>query len=203
MGKILLYSLSSTPFETISIEWLFTVKKRTMQIRNPLSHKTFAAVSNAALLIGLLIAFSSLRTPQQTASSKPASSFRIDLRHFWGTEGETLYWHISQDSISVKYTCDWRAGWDTTLYRAALDSTTSATYLTAVWRLHLEKLQPVYEKKSLRDGLYVYLFLENVCDRPVKVNLHGIRNSHVDDFYRLTDSLLLGASRYKTAGGLY
>ncbi len=36
----------------------------------------------------------------------PVRNFNIELRHFYSAEGYTLYYNVNQDSLRIKYNCD-------------------------------------------------------------------------------------------------
>lgn len=49
------------------------------------------------------------------------SDFNIELRHFFGAEGYTVHYLVNQDSLKLRYDCDFENCKDTLLYQTKLD----------------------------------------------------------------------------------
>lgn len=147
-------------------------------------------ISMVLLLIGILVG-----CQNSTKEDITVSDFNIELRHFFGAEGYTVHYFVNQDSLKLRYDCDFENCKDTLLYQTNLD-------VIKVKEFYLFLLQSKYDTLKSRyindgfDGRYTNIKISG--DSIPSKNIHTERYRH-EQIEKLIDKvdLLIPEKKYR------
>jgi hypothetical protein len=149
-------------------------------------------------LFFILISFGGIKNEKSTKefSLKMNSSFNVKIKHYYSAEGEEIVWNITNDSLKIKYNCDFTNCREKLLYSTSIDSLKAQIYFDKIKAMKLFNLENSYSRKGLHDGLMENINIKNIYENDVNIYVHGIKVELINDLYKLTDSLLLSKTKY-------
>lgn len=124
-------------------------------------------------------------------------SFEVNIQHFYSTEGETLNWIITKDSLKIHYNCDFEDCKDTLLFSSPIDTAKAKLYYNKLLEIPLNDLNANYDKTPIEDGLKENININNIYNSKIKIFIHGEEVQDIDNLYKLTDSLILNRTKFK------
>ncbi len=142
------------------------------------------------LLTGILVG-----CQNSTKKDVIVNDFNVELRHFFGAEGYTVHYFVNQDSLKLRYDCDFENCKDTLLYQTNLN-------VVKVKELYSFLLQSKYDTLKSRyindgfDGRYTDIKISG--DSIPSKYIHLERYSH-EQIEKLIDKvdLLIPEKKYR------
>lgn len=140
-----------------------------MIVSNTRNHKTLRFMRVLiTIFFGLVLLFG-------CRSDIPVRNFNIELRHFFGAEGYTLYYILNQDSLKLRYNCDFENCKDTLIYKIPLNQELVSDFYTFLANLKYDKLDSRYETDGL-DGRFTDVKISG--DSIPTKSIHLVRYQH-------------------------
>lgn len=127
-------------------------------------------ICTIVLLIGILIG-----CQNSTKEDVIVNDFHIELRHFFGAEGYTLHYFVSQDSLKLRYDCDFESCSDTLLYEIKLNESKVKDLYSFLLKSKYDTLKTKYINDGF-DGRYTFIKIEG--DSIPKKNIRLERYRH-------------------------
>lgn len=124
-------------------------------------------------------------------------NFEVNIEHFYSSEGETINWIITKDSLKINYNCDFEGCKDTLLFSSPIDTTKAKLYFNKLVEIPLDNLNKNYDKMFLNDGLKENVNIKNIYNTEIKVSIHVKEVQEIENLYKLTDSLILNSTKFK------
>ncbi len=123
--------------------------------------------------------------------------FSIEVRHFAGAPGLTIYYIVNDTYVQVDTDCDLQDCKRKTVYKRSLTQEQSESLLENLKSLHLDTLRKTYEpKEMIFDGLFTTIKLQGP-DLPTKtISINNVELPTTDSLYRIIDNLIF-AKKYK------
>ena len=151
------------------------------------------------LFIILILSFGEINSSKLIIqnTSQNRTNFEVRIRHFYSGEGEVITWNINEKSLQIIYDCDFENCKEKILYSTAIDSTEAKLYFDKIKAMQLTKLNERYEEEELNDGRKENISIKDVYNKDVNIFIHGKKVKLINEFYKLTDSLLLTKTDFK------
>ena len=86
-------------------------------------------------------------------STMPVRNFNVEIRHFFAAEGYILLYKINQDSLSLRYNCDFEDCNDTLIYQIPLSQKSVLNFYSFLNELKYDTLKSNYETDGF-DGRF-------------------------------------------------
>lgn len=139
--------------------------------------QTLCAIKSKMKRIGIVIVLTGILIGCQYSTKEDTivSDFNIELRHFFGAEGYTVHYFVNQDSLKLRYDCDFENCKDTLLYETKLDE----AKVKDLYSFLIESKYDTLKSKYVNDGFDGrYTFIKISGDSIVKKNIRMERYRH-------------------------
>ena len=140
------------------------------------------------MLIGIVILLSFL-------PKNPPKNFKVELRHFYGAEGYIVHYFLDQDSLKLRYNCDFSGCKDTLLYQISLEREKTAAFYSYLTSMRYDTLKNTYEGGG-SDGRFSMIKIAG-DSLPVKeIRLERYRHESIEHLIDEVD-LMIPDIRYR------
>lgn len=123
------------------------------------------------------------------AGCKEEKHFQVELKHFFGAEGYTVHYFLNQDSLMLRYNCDFENCKDTLLYQTRLDNQKANEFYQFLSTLKIDTLKDKYETSGF-DGRHTTIKASFGNSKVKEVNLKRFRHSIIERLIDKVDSLI-------------
>lgn len=120
------------------------------------------------------------------------STFSIEVRHFAGAAGLTIYYIVNERSVQVDTDCDFENCKRKTVYKRELRSEESDKVLEGLQGLRLDTLKKEYRPKGIVfDGLVSSIKIHGSKLPDKEISIDNVNLPATDSLYRLIDGLIV------------
>lgn len=124
--------------------------------------------------------------------STNSNKFLVEIRHFAGAAGLTIYYLISENKVQVDTDCDFQDCKRKTLYVRDLNAEQSGSLFQALKALHLDTLKNNYRPKGMVfDGLVTAIKIRGDGLPSKEISIDNVELPATDSLYKLIDRLIL------------
>lgn len=123
------------------------------------------------------------------------SVFNVELRHFFGAEGYTVHYFVNQDSLKLRYDCDFENCKDTLLYQINLDKVKVKELYSFLLKSKYDTLKSSYINDGF-DGRYTDIKISGNSIPSKNIHLERYRHEQIEKLIDKVD-LLIPEKKYR------
>jgi len=118
-----------------------------------------------------------------------AHNYKVELKHFYGSEGFTVHYFVNQNSIKVRYNCDFENCKDKLIYQTKLDRQKSTNFYSFLTSTNFDTLKSDYERNGF-DGRYTTVKISGDSFKSKTINLVRFEHPIIEQLINEEDLLI-------------
>lgn len=115
------------------------------------------------------------------------NKFNIEMKHFYGAEGYSLKYVLNQDSLKLRYDCDFENCKDTLLYKVKLEGERAKAIYSFLRKSEFDTLKKSYINDGL-DGRYTFVKISGDSIFNKKIRLERFSHSLIEELIEKVDA---------------